>query len=72
MEIDEIKIRFKSGEIGYFKLEDDDIEKFYDFLGDAIRDGATGVLELIDLVDDKRTIINILDISTFGYSKVFE
>lgn len=41
---------------------------FFDFLGNAIREGATGVLELIDLSDDKRTIVNILDISTFGYA----
>lgn len=68
--MDEIKIRFKNGEIGYFKLEDDNIEKVFDFIGDAIRDSATGVLELIDLVDDKRTIVNISEISTFGYSKI--
>lgn len=70
--MNEIKIRFKSGDIGYFKLEDDEIEDFFDFLGDAIRDRLDGVLELIDLVDDKRTIINVKDITSFGYSKVEE
>lgn len=68
--MNEIKIRFKSGNVGYFKLEDDRIEVFFDFLGEAIRDGLNGVLELIDLVDDKRTIINVKDITSFGYSKV--
>ena len=68
----EIKIRFKSGDIGYFKLEEDKIEEFFDFLGDAIRDRLDGVLELIDLVDDKRTIINVKDITSFGYSKIEE
>lgn len=70
--MNEIKIRFKSGDVGYFKLEDDRIEVFFDFLGEAIRDGLNGALELIDLVDDKRTIINIKDITSFGYSKVEE
>lgn len=70
--MNEIKIRFKSGDVGYFKLEDGKIEDFFDFLGDAIRDGSNGVLELIDLVDDKRTIINVNDITSFGYSKVEE
>lgn len=70
--MNEIKIRFKSGDIGYFKLEDGEIEDFFDFLGDAIRDRLDGVFELIDLVDDKRTIINIKDITSFGYSKVEE
>lgn len=70
--MNEIKIRFKSGDIGYFKLEDDEIEDFFDFLGDTIRDRLDGVLELIDLVDDKKTIINVKDITSFGYSKVEE
>ena len=68
--MNEIKIRFKSGDVGYFKLDDDRIEVFFDFLGEAIMDGLNGVLELIDLVDDKRTIINVKDITSFGYSKV--
>lgn len=70
--MNEIKIIFKNGVLGYYKYLGDDIEKAFDFLGDAIRDGAKGVLEVIDLMDDKRTIINISDISTFGYSKVPE
>ena len=65
----EIKIRFKSGDVGYFKLEDDRIEDFFDFLGEAIRDGLNAVVELIDLKDNKRTIINVKDITSFGYSK---
>ncbi len=69
IETSEIKIRFSNGEVGYFKLEGDDIEEFFDYLKKAIRDRVAGVLELIDLSDDKRTIVNILDISTFGYGK---
>lgn len=65
----EIKIRFKSGDVGYFKLEDDRIEDLFDFLGEAIRDGLNAVVELIDLKDGKRTIINVKDITSFGYSK---
>ncbi|MDI9215965.1 hypothetical protein [Clostridium tertium] len=66
----EIKIRFKSGEIAYFKLENYDIKKLFDRLGDSIKDGAKGVIELIDLVDDKRTIVNFDEIASFGYSEV--
>ena len=69
IETSEIKIRFSNGEVGSFKLEGDDIEEFFDYLKKAIRDRVAGVLELIDLSDDKRTIVNILDISTFGYGK---
>lgn len=66
----EIKIRFKSGQVGLFKSENSNFKKVYDCLGDAIRDGANGVLELIDLEDNKITIVNIQDISTFGYGEV--
>lgn len=68
--MNEIKIRFKSGEVGYFKLLNDEIEKVFETLDDAIRDGRNDTLEAIDLADDKRTLIDISDISTFGYSKV--
>lgn len=67
----EIKIRFKSGEIGYFKSEDNEEQlmlRIFDVLGDSIRDGVKGVIELIELTDEKRTIINISDITSFGYS----
>ena len=70
--MNEINIIFKNGILGYYKFLGDDIEKVFDFLGDAIKDGSKGVLEVVDLIDDKRTIINISDISTFGYSKVPE
>ncbi|HCL4479894.1 TPA: hypothetical protein N2D99_001961 [Clostridium botulinum] len=68
--MNEIKIRFKSGEVGYFKLLNDEIEKVFETLDDAIRDRRNDTLEAIDLADDKRTLIDISDISTFGYSKV--
>lgn len=67
----EIKIRFKSGEIGYFKSEDNEEQlmlRIFDVLGDSIKDGVKGVIELIELTDEKRTIINISDITSFGYS----
>lgn len=67
--MNEIKIRFKSGDVGNFKLTDDRIEDCFDFLKEAIRDGLNGVVELIDLKDNKRTIINVKDITSFGYSK---
>lgn len=70
--MNEVKIIFKNGLMGHYKYLGDDIEKVFDFLGDAIRDGGKGVMEVVDLSDDKRTIINISDISTFGYSKVPE
>lgn len=67
----EIKIRFKSGEIGYFKLlENEDINTIYTKLGNAIKDEYVGVLECIDLADDKLTIINLSEIVSFGFSEV--
>lgn len=71
--INEIKIRFKNGNTEYFKLVDDAdeyIENIYNFIGNAIRDGLKGVFEVIDLVDYKKTLINIQDITSIGYSKV--
>lgn len=65
----EIKIRFKSGEVGYFELEDD-VEKTFEYLGNMIVNNYKGVVELIDLADNKRTFVNISDISSFGYSEV--
>ena len=73
--INEFKILFKSGYLGYFKLvidTDDNAEKFYQYIGDSIRDGVTGVFELIELSNDKKTFINIADIATIGYSKVYK
>lgn len=67
--MNDIKIRFKSGDVAYFKLENDNIDKLFDRLGDAIRDGARGVIELIDLADDKRTIVNFNEVASFGYDK---
>lgn len=67
--MNEIKIRFKSGEVAYFKLKDNNVNKLFDRLGDAIRDGARGVIELIDLADGKRTIVNFNEIASFGYDE---
>jgi len=52
----EIKIRFKSGEIGYFKSENNGEQlmlRIFDVLGDSIKDGVKGVIELIELTDKK-------------------
>lgn len=70
----EIKIRFKSGDVGYFKflneVHDAEMEACFDFLGDRFKNQAVGVIELIDLADNKRTYVNMSEIASFGYSNV--
>lgn len=70
--MNEIKIRFKNGKIGYFKLVDAkiDIETLFDDIGNWIIHGQRRILKLIDLDDNKLTIIDVLDIATFGYSPI--
>jgi hypothetical protein len=65
----EIKILFKNGVADYYTI-DQNIERVYETLGDAIRDDHTGVLDLIHIGTNKKTIINIQEIVTFGYSMV--
>ena len=70
----EIKIRFKNGDIGYFKLKNEiqeaEMEAYFDFLGDRFKNESVGAIELIDLADNKRTYVNIREICSFGYSYV--
>lgn len=71
--MNEIKIRFKSGDIGYFKLIDDTdeyIQNIYNYITLAIREEMKGTFEVIDLTDDKKTSININEIASIGYSKI--
>lgn len=70
----EIKIRFKSGEVGYFKfkqeIEENLIGEFLDTIKECIKNKVQGTFDLIDMVDDKLTVINISEIATLGYSKL--
>ena len=73
IQLNEFKILFKNGHLGYYKLKidtDENAEKFYQYISDAIQEGAIGVFELIDLSDNKKTFINIAEVTTIGYSKV--
>lgn len=73
IQLNEFKILFKNGHLGYFKLKidtDENAEEFYQYISDAIQEGAIGVFELIDLSDNKKTFINIAEVTTIGYSKV--
>lgn len=69
----EIKIRFKSGNIGYFKLIEDsecNIEDILIALKKVIDRTHTGYVTLIDLVDNKETMINLREIASLGYSNI--
>ena len=67
----EFKIRFKSGDVGYFKPTSEiTIEKadgLIKYIGEGIRNEATGILEMLDSTDDTVTVINIKEIATIGY-----
>ena len=65
----EIKIMFKNGECVYYTT-DDNIELVFELIGDAIRDERKGVINLKEISNDKRTLVNIQEIATFGYSEV--
>lgn len=74
MYLNEFKISFKNGHLGYFKMvndTDENARELYKYIGNAIGAGI-GSFELIDLTDGKKTYINVSDITTFGYSKVTE
>lgn len=66
----EIKIRFKNGLVGNFKLPSEryKINDFYNFLKEKML-SHDAILELIDTEDNKNTLIRLSDISTFGYSE---
>lgn len=67
----EFKIRFKSGDVGYFKptseITIEKADEVIEYIGKGIRNEATGMLKMLDLTDDKVTVINIKEIATIGY-----
>ena len=67
----EFKIRFKSGDVGYFKptseITIEKADEIIKYIGEGIRNEATGILKMLDLTDDKVTVINIKEIATIGY-----
>ena len=69
----EIKIRFKSGNVGYFKLIEDpecNIERILKGLRAVMENTHVGSMILTDLEDNKETIINVKEIESFGYKNV--
>ena len=65
----EIKIMFKNGEYGYYKSNANikDLEKA---ISDAKRESVNGTFILTEISADKRTLVDIQEITTFGYSTV--
>ena len=45
-------------------------DEVIEYIGEGIRNEGTGILKMLDLTDDKVTVINIKEIVTFGYSLV--
>lgn len=69
----EIKIRFKSGDVGYFKLPEgkkSNMKVYLSGLQKVMRNECVGYITLIDLVENKETIIALQEIVSFGYSNV--
>jgi len=62
---------FKSGEYIYYTTNES-IGEVFELIGDAIRDKRSGVITLKEISNDKKTLINIQEIATFGYSIVEE
>jgi len=67
----EIKIMFKNGECVYYTTNAD-IETVSELIRNAIRDGIRGIVNLNELSNDRKTLVNIQEIATFGYSTVAE
>lgn len=65
----EIKIMFKNGEYAYYTTSEN-IEVLFELIGDAIRDRKNGVLLLKEISNDKQALINIQEITSFGYNNV--
>lgn len=67
----EFKIRFKSGDVGYFKpaseITTEQADRLIEYIGEGIRNEATGILKMLDWTDDTVTVINIKEIATIGY-----
>ena len=70
----EFKIRFKSGDVGYFKptsaIAIEQADELIECISEGIKNKVTGTFKMLDLTDDKVTVINIREIVTFGYSLV--
>ncbi|WP_133017105.1 hypothetical protein [Clostridium cuniculi] len=70
----EFKIRFKSGDVGYFKptsaITIKQADELIEGISELIKNKATGTFKMLDLTDDKVTVINVREIVTFGYSLV--
>lgn len=71
----EFKIRFKSGAVGHFIAEDydatiEDVELLATMLRRVMEEKACGSITMIDMEDNKKTIINLQEIETIGYSLV--
>lgn len=71
----EIKIRFKNGDMGYFKPlegEESNMEAYLIGFQKIMRNEHVGYITLIDLVDNKETIIALQEIVSFGYENIQE
>ncbi|WP_133014405.1 hypothetical protein [Clostridium cuniculi] len=69
----EIKIRFKNGDMGYFKPdegEESNMKAYLSGLQKVMRNEGVGYITLTDLVDNKETIIALQEIVSFGYSNI--
>lgn len=70
----EFKIRFKSGDVGYFKptsaVTIEEADEAIKLMSECIKNESIGTFKMLDLTDDKVTVINIREIVTFGYSLV--
>lgn len=69
----EFKIRFKSGAVGYFRAAEEtieDVELLATMLRKVMEGNASGSITMIDLADNKTTLINLQEIETIGYSLV--
>lgn len=70
----EFKIRFKNGDVGYFRIEGintmEQANELKKIAAKAFNNEVTGGIEMIDLSDDKITLIDISEIVTLGYSLV--
>ena len=67
----EIKIVFKSGHVGIYKLTGEELtnkelEEFEEIIINAIKEKATGTFKLKDKESGYKTIINIQEVATFG------
>lgn len=67
----EFKIRFKSGDVGYFKpaseITTEQADRLIEYIGEGIRNEAAGIFKVSDSIDDTATVINIKEIATIGY-----